>query len=370
MQVMTRMKPKPTLALILGFFFLSPSFSLVAQEAESPVESELPVTEVSAPQPSTTYRPPVQYRSAPSATASAPLVIDDLVPEAAAEGVNTTFLPSSGLEVLGIREPQDVVRYAANQSATDSGSRSFGDVYSVRGLTNTIFFGAPSTTIYVDDVPFGETFTYAQDLGPINSVEVLRGPQGTLFGKNTTAGAFNVTTRKPSFTTGASFEANYGNYGFIQSKLSLTGPLSKTFAARVSFSGTQRDGLLEHAVTERFVNDLNNLGIRGQLVYTPSNNLSITLTADATRQRPDGYAQVFAGVAPTKRPGYRQFDSIISSLNYTLPSRNPFDRTIDHDTPWRSNIGPTQIKVGNVTLSHENGRFIWSCTWTSFAMVC
>lgn len=112
---------------------------------------ELPATEVTATSStvfaSPVYRPPVQYRRPAPVIEDEPLILDDILPEATAETANSTFLSPTGLEVLGIREPQDVVRYAANQSATDSGSRSFGDIYSVRGLTNTIFFGAPSTKI-------------------------------------------------------------------------------------------------------------------------------------------------------------------------------------------------------------------------------
>src|SRR5690606_1694747 len=114
------------------------------------------------------------------------------------------------------------------------------------------------------------------------------------------------------------------------------GPLGEHWAARVSFSGTQRDGLIYNVATQKRVNDLNNLGFRGQLLYEPSDNLQILLAGDLTRQRPDGYAQVFAGVAPTQRAEYRQFEQIIADLHYELPSRNPFDRIIDHDTPWRS----------------------------------
>ena len=73
------------------------------------------------------------------------------------------------------------------------------------------------------------------------------GPQGTLFGKNTTAGAINVTTRKPSFTRGSDFELNVGDLGFVQAKASVTGPLGSKVAGRLSFSGTQRDGTrLQH----------------------------------------------------------------------------------------------------------------------------
>ena len=71
---------------------------------------------------------------------------------------------------------------------------------------------------------------------------------------------------------------------------------------------------------------INNLGFRGQLLYKPSDNTTITLAADFSRQRPDGYAQVVAGVVQTQRAAYRQFNAIIADLKYTLPSLDAFDR--------------------------------------------
>ncbi|MGX7835869.1 hypothetical protein ACWKSR_12025, partial [Campylobacter fetus subsp. venerealis] len=85
-----------------------------------------------------------------------------------------------------------------------------------------------------------------------------------------TAGAFNITTKIPEFTPSGKVEMSYGNLGFIQAKASLTGPLSKSWAARFSFSGTQRNGTIEHATTRKQLNDMNNLGFRGQLLYNPS----------------------------------------------------------------------------------------------------
>ena len=87
---------------------------------------------------------------------------------------------------------------------------------------------------------------------------MLRGPQGTLFGKNTTAGAINVTTRKPSFTPATDFELNFGDLGFVQAKASVTGPLGRKVAGRLSFSGTQRDGTVFNVKTRQDVNDLDN----------------------------------------------------------------------------------------------------------------
>src|SRR6185369_1543096 len=114
-------------------------------------------------------------------------------------------------------------------------------------------------------------------------------PQGTLFGKNTTAGAINVTTRKPSFTPGTEFELNYGSLQYVQAKASLTGPISKKVAVRLSFSGTQRDGTVYNVKTQQDVNTLNNLGVRGQVLFAPSDRIAITFAVDDTRQHPNGY---------------------------------------------------------------------------------
>ena len=79
----------------------------------------------------------------------------------------------------------------------------------------------------------------------------LRGPQGTLFGKNTTAGAINVTTRKPNFTPATDLSSTTAACGFVQAKASVTGPLARKVAGRLSFSGTQRDGTVYNTKTRR-----------------------------------------------------------------------------------------------------------------------
>src|SRR5690606_1457238 len=118
--------------------------------------------------------------------------------------------------------------------------------------------------------------------------------------------------------------------------------------------------------TQQRVNDLNNLGLRGQLLYAPSENWEVLITGDASRQRPNGYAQVVAGVVQTQRPAYRQFDQIIADLGYQLPSRNPFDRLIDHDTPWQSgqDLGGVSanvnVKVGSGTWTSTTAWRYWN----------
>lgn len=251
--------------------------------------------------------------------------------------------------------------YSSNPRNTGINIRSLGSPF---GLTNDGI--DPGVGFYVDGVYYARPAATTLDFIDIEQIEVLRGPQGSLFGKNTTSGAFNITTRKPSFTTGADFEVSYGNFAFLQAKASVTGALGKKVASRLSFSGTQRDGLVDNIVTGRPTNTLNNQGIRGQLLFTPSVNTNIILAADITTQRPDGYAQVIAGVAPTQRAAYRQFDAIIKDLNYKLPSQNAFDRKIDQDTPWRSgqDMGGVSLnidtKIGGGTLTSTTAWRFWN----------
>lgn len=251
--------------------------------------------------------------------------------------------------------------YSSNPRNTTLNIRGIGSTF---GLTNDGI--DPGVGFYIDGVYFARPAATQLDFIDVERVEVLRGPQGTLFGKNTTAGAFNITTKAPSFTPAADFEVSYGNFGFVQAKASITGGLVKDkLAARVSFSGTQRDGTIFNVNTLRHVNDINNLGVHGKLLYTPTDKVNITLAGDYSRQRPNGFAQVFAGVVETQRAEYRQFESIIADLNYDLPSRNPFDRVVDHDTPWKSgnDLGGTSlnidVKLGPGTLTSTTAYRYW-----------
>ena len=254
--------------------------------------------------------------------------------------------------------------YSSNPRNTALNIRGQGTTF---GLTNDGI--EPGVGFYVDGVYYARPAATTLDFIDVDRIEVLRGPQGTLFGKNTTAGAFVITTRKPSFTPGGNFELSYGNYNYVQAKASITGKIFKKVAGRLSFSGTQRNGTIKNIAKDELVNDLNNLGMRGQLLYTPSDKINITLAGDYSTQHPNGYAQVIAGVVKTLRPGYRQFDSIIGALNYKLPTTNPFDRIIDHNTPWRSDnsLGGTSlnvdVKLGNGTLTSTTAWRFWD--WNS-----
>ncbi|MEQ1855914.1 MAG: TonB-dependent receptor [Longimicrobiales bacterium] len=191
--------------------------------------------------------------------------------------------------------------------------------------------------IYIDGVFLARPASATLDFNDLERIEVLRGPQGTLYGKNTTSGALNLTTRAPSLTASeVRFEGTVGNLGYVQTKGSLSTPFADNLAGRLSFVITRRDGTIRNVATNEDLNTLNNVGVKGQLRFLPSQNVVITASGDYVRQRPNGYAQVPAGIADNLANPNRRFPAIAADLGYTLPSLNPFDRVVDQNTPWRS----------------------------------
>jgi iron complex outermembrane receptor protein len=251
--------------------------------------------------------------------------------------------------------------YSSNPRNSTINIRGLGAPF---GLTNDGI--EPGVGLYIDGTFFARPAAATLDFLDVERVEVLRGPQGTLFGKNTTAGAVSVTTKRPRFTPESDLELNFGSLGMVQAKASVTGALSKKIAGRVSFSGTTRDGSIRHVDTGQDLNGLNNVGVRGQLLFTPSDKTAISLAVDHTRQRPTGYAQVVAGVAPTMRPAGRQYPQIAADLGYAPPSFNAFDRVTDTDSPWQSNqdLGGASLTIerryGRGTLTSITGWRYWN----------
>ena len=247
--------------------------------------------------------------------------------------------------------------YSSNPRNTTVNIRGLGSTF---GLTNDGI--DPGVGFYVDGVYYARPAATTLDFVDVQQVEVLRGPQGTLFGKNTTAGAILVTTRAPSFEPESKIEIGYGSDNFVQAKASVSGPLGQKIAGRLSVSSTQRDGQIHNVVTGEYVNELDNLGVRGQLLFDVNDHIEIKTTVDWSDQNPNGNAQVLAGVAPTLRPAYRQFDAIVTDLNYTPVSLDSYERVIDQDTPWRSGNQLGGVAV-NIDVDAGPGTFTSTTAW-------
>jgi iron complex outermembrane receptor protein len=221
--------------------------------------------------------------------------------------------------------------------------------YTIRGLgSNTLSISAandgiePGVGFYIDQVYHGRPATAAFDFSDIEQIEVLRGPQGTLFGKNTTAGAINITTRGPTFEPEANAEISYGDYDYIQAKASVSGPLfGDTVAGRLSGVITQRDGVIQNVRTGQDLNTLNNYALRGQLLFVPFEDLRIRLTADVSDLDSVCCTQVHLRVGQSLRGAGRQYPALAANLPaslggpYAPPSTDVYDRLSDIDADLR-----------------------------------
>ncbi|MGZ8336676.1 MAG: TonB-dependent receptor, partial [Allosphingosinicella sp.] len=143
-----------------------------------------------------------------------------------------------------------------------------------------------SVAVFIDGVYRSRSGIGLSELGELERVEVLRGPQGTLFGRNASAGLIHVITRRPEFEFGGFAELSYGNYDAIRAAGGVTGPISESFAFRADAVYARRDGFYTvvnpTAGTESDVNDRDRLFTRAQLLFEPNDDVSVRLIGDYT----------------------------------------------------------------------------------------
>lgn len=138
----------------------------------------------------------------------------------------------------------------------------------------------PSVGVFVDGVYRSRSAAQISDLPNLQRVEVLRGPQSTLFGKNASAGVISIVTRKPQFETQGSIEATAGNFNSFRAKGDITGPLSETVAYSLAANINTRDGYANDLATGQDTNERNRWGVRGELLFAPSDTLELRFIGD------------------------------------------------------------------------------------------
>jgi iron complex outermembrane receptor protein len=248
--------------------------------------------------------------------------------------ISITQVSGAQLAASGIGDFRELDGVVPNMVQTGLES-NVSPTISIRGIgsdARNIGFES-GVSMYVDGVYTGRPVSWMGELVDVDSIEVLRGPQGTLFGKNTIAGAINITTTKPSDKFRASGELELGDYSLVRATASLSGPISDKVFVGVSGFKTERDGYQKNLFDGRDLWDKNDYGGRIQLRFAPSDNLDILLEADGLHEKlAPNVNTVISGLGSTAANGPRVVNinepvfsertiwGVNLNINYTLPN--------------------------------------------------
>jgi iron complex outermembrane receptor protein len=210
------------------------------------------------------------------------------------------LVPSTNISLPNPRQTNFAIRGIGNNPATDGLSSSVG--------------------IYIDDVYLDRPGMADFNLLDIDQIEVLRGPQGTLFGKNTTAGAISILTKGPQFTQGGQAQIEEGSRGTQLYRIALTGPITSHLAYRITAYDTSHDPFVRNIDHGADTLSLARRGVRGQLLYKPNADLSIRLSAEYAEESDSQGDLLFysPGPATSKKKGFVPFD--VWAARYGLPT--------------------------------------------------
>ena len=215
------------------------------------------------------------------------------------------------LDLKAVVPSLDARQYQSTTNATFF-IRGFGNGSNNPGIE-------PSVAVFVDGVYRSKIQGQISDLPLVERIEVLRGPQSTLFGKNASAGVVNIVTKKPSFEEFTSMTTSFGNYNSKQAKIYNTGPLNETMAYSVSANINTRDGQSNNPTTGNKLNDRDRFGFRSELLITPADDLSIRITADY-----DEYDETCCVVGST---AYGVANQVTALLGGQVIPNDPFSQT-------------------------------------------
>lgn len=268
---------------------------------------------------------------------------------------------------LTILTPGMTVTSTTNEASTTVRIRGVGTVGDNPGLESSV-------GVVIDGVYRSRNGVGFGDLGELQRIEVLKGPQGTLFGKNTSAGVVNIITEAPSFTPGYSAEATYGNYDAVGVSGSVTGPINDTTAFRLYAARRVRDGFNDIDIGDGPRTDTDDQNqdfwtVRGQLLVLPSDSVSVRLIADYAKR--DEYCCV--GTQIRTGPTFPFIDGLSNGTGQRPPAAGfgplPFSRTAYANRSTAQKIEDKGLSAeANIDLNRWGDATLTSVTsWRSWS---
>jgi len=277
----------------------------------------------------------------------------------AIEGADLDSNGTSQIQQLQFQAPSLVINTPTSRQTS----------FAIRGLGNNPAADGLSASVglYIDGVYLDRPGMANFDLLDLDHVEVLRGPQGTLFGKNTTAGAVSFTTRSPDFKFAAQGKMSLGDFALRQYQASVTGPITDTLAFRLTGYVTDRDGYLKDVFTGQDLLSLHRQGVRGQLLWKPTGVLSLRLIGEYGREKDSAGAGLLYSKGPTISPNPRfvSYDTWAANLGLTpffhpralQSDQNGFQKQVERQHSLTSLI---DWNVGDFTVTSVTGWRRWS----------
>ncbi len=198
--------------------------------------------------------------------------------------IAVTSFSAATLAAEHITSAVDLGRVVPNMFASNNVGQASANVYYIRGLGQTESFPTfePQVGTYVDDIYIGRQNANNLSLFGVQQIQVLNGPQGTLFGRNSTGGAILVTLEKPADTFGGSVELGYGAFDRFTGRVSIDIPVNDQIKTRTSVFGITDDGYVEDTTTHQTLNDTHDYGVREAVTIKPAqfSNVVWDLAAD------------------------------------------------------------------------------------------
>jgi iron complex outermembrane receptor protein len=255
------------------------------------------------------------------------------------------------LERRQITDTKQVIYNVPNLTGNSNVGQATATAFFLRGVGTTENLATADTSVglYVDDVYIARQAVNNFNLADIERIEVLRGPQGTLYGRNTNGGAIKIVTKKPSADPELAVRGSYGNYNRWSLRLSGNAPITDEVFVRANFLTQQGDGYIRNLTLGKDVNDLDYVGGRIAVRALPSENVDINFAFDYSKDVTNGnYASDIAGVYYFKETADIDLTDLTRSVANGPQSR--FNKVYDIEIESYAGFAQLEYTLGDFTL--------------------